>query len=136
VQAHFLGNDDMSRPIILIIDDDREIVKLAEFALRSKGYKIEAAYDARQGMALAFSSPPNLILLDHRLPGRDGLSLLKDIRALPDLERVPVIMLTGSSDPEVVSNAIQQRVNDFIVKPFDINMLVERVAKLVPPPVE
>jgi DNA-binding response OmpR family regulator len=126
----------MPKPVILIIDDDHEIVKLAEFVLRSKGYKIEIAYDARQGMALAFSSPPDLTLLDHRLPGRDGLSLLKDIRALPDLERVPVIMLTGSSDPNVVSHAIQQRVNDFIVKPFDINMLIERVVRLVPPPLE
>jgi two-component system, chemotaxis family, chemotaxis protein CheY len=126
----------MPRPVILIIDDDREIVRLAEFVLKAKGYKIEVAFDARQGMAQAFSSPPDLILLDNRMPGRDGLALLKDIRALPDLERVPVIMLTGSSDPEIVSNAIQQRVNDFIVKPFDINMLVERVARLVPPPAD
>ena len=124
----------MPLPVILIIDDDKEIIKLAEFVLKAKGYKVEAAFDARQGMALAFSSTPDLILLDHCLPGRDGLSLLKDIRALPDLERVPVIMLTGSSDPEVVSHAIQQRVNDFIVKPFDINMLVERVEKLLPLP--
>jgi DNA-binding response OmpR family regulator len=124
----------MKEPYILVIDDDREIATLIQFTLEAHGYRVKIAYDGLHGMGMICTETPSLILLDHRLPKKQGLELLKDIRSMPELERVPIIMMTGSSQPELVSQAIHQRVNDFIIKPFDIALLVDRVAKWFPLP--
>jgi len=128
----------MKEPYILVIDDDREIAMLIQITLEARGYRVKTAYDALHGMGVICTETPSLILLDHRLPKKQGLELLKDIRSMPELERVPIIMMTGSSQPELVSQAIHQRVNDFIIKPFDIALLVDRVSKWfpLPPPID
>lgn len=122
----------MKPPIVLVIDDDREITHLIETALNANGYAVSVAFDARRGLALALSDPPGLILLDYGLPGKDGLALLKDLRATPDLENVPVIMITARPSSELVNEVKQYRVSGFIAKPFDISLLVERVMKALP----
>ena len=128
----------MKEPYTLVIDDDREIAMLIQITLEARGYRVKTAYDALHGMGVICTETPSLILLDHRLPKKQGLELLKDIRSMPELERVPIIMMTGSSQPELVSQAIHQRVNDFIIKPFDIALLVDRVSKWfpLPPPID
>jgi DNA-binding response OmpR family regulator len=123
----------MKQPVVLIIDDDREIVQLVEITLSGLGYDVQVAYDSRQGLAHAFNSNPDLILLDFHLPGKDGLNLLKDIRAVPEMETIPVIMITGIGDSTIVTQAIQNKVTDFLIKPFTIDLLAERVAKWLPP---
>jgi DNA-binding response OmpR family regulator len=119
---------------ILIIDDDHDFTQLAQIVLEARGYAVRVALDARRGLALALSEIPDLILLDHSLPGKSGLALLADLRATPELEAVPVIMITGHGVADVVAQAVQQRVSDFVVKPFDIHLLLERIARWAPPP--
>jgi DNA-binding response OmpR family regulator len=68
------------------------------------------------------------------MPQKDGLALLADIRALPELKEVPVIMMTGVSEQDVVAKAIQLGVTDFMVKPFYPPRLLERVQKHLPLP--
>ncbi|HLF01364.1 MAG TPA: response regulator [Anaerolineales bacterium] len=118
---------------VLIVDDDREIVRLIETALSAKGYNVQMAYDARQGLALALSDPPDLILLDYYLPGKDGLALLRDLRAASNLTDVPVIMITARPSSELVNEVKQYDVASFLVKPFDIDLLIERVMRFAPP---
>jgi DNA-binding response OmpR family regulator len=117
---------------ILLIDDDPVISQIAQRILEKKGYAVRVAADARKGLALALSYPPDLIVLDYMMPQKDGLSLLADIRALPELKEVPVIMMTGVSEQDVVSKAIQLGVTDFMVKPFYPPRLLERVQKHLP----
>ena len=119
---------------ILIIDDDPVISQIAQRILEKKGYVVRVAMEARKGLALALSYPPNLIVLDYMMPQKDGLSLLADIRALPELKEVPVIMMTGVSEQDVVAKAIQLGVTDFMVKPFYPPRLLERVQKHLPAP--
>lgn len=124
----------MTPPLLLIIDDDPDFTQLAQIVLEGRGYAVRLAQDARRGLALALSDPPALILLDYNLPGKSGLALLADLRASPELQSVPVIMITGLGLTEVVTGAAQQHVADFVVKPFDIQLLLERIARCVPPP--
>jgi len=124
----------MIKPKVLIIDDDRAIAKLGEFALHARGYEVHTAFDGRSGMAQACSDPPDLILLDYSLPGKDGISLLEDMRAIPDLEETPVIMITGKGMKDLVQAALRYKICDFLVKPFEISTLVERVVKYLPVP--
>ncbi len=126
----------MLAPKILVIDDDPSIGNLIEFTLSAKGYDVRVAQDPRIGMGMALSDPPHLILLDYLLPGRDGLEFLRDIRTFADLQDTQVIMITGKGSRETVMEARQYRVVDFIAKPFEINLLVERVVQRVPLPGE
>jgi DNA-binding response OmpR family regulator len=119
---------------ILIIDDDPVISQIAQRILEKKGYAVRVAMDARKGLALALTYPPNLIVLDYMMPQKDGLMLLADIRATPELKEVPVIMMTGVSEQDIVAKAIQLGVTDFMVKPFYPPRLLERVQKHLPLP--
>jgi CheY-like chemotaxis protein len=114
---------------ILVVDDDPVILKLVKETLLTRGYIVNTAPDARQGLNLMLKDPPDLAILDYIMPDRDGLSLLKDIRAVPDLRLIPIIILTSSTNPEVVSKAIQLGVTDFLAKPILVFQLLERVEK-------
>ena len=124
----------MANHEILIIDDDPVVSQLSQRILEKRGYAVRVAADARKGLALALSYPPDLIVLDYMMPVKDGLSLLADIRAMPELKDVPVIMMTGVSEQDVVAKAIHLGVTDFMVKPFLPPRLLERVQKHLPPP--
>ncbi len=121
---------------VLIVDDNTEIAQFIGFALAAKGYQVLNAQDAHQGQVVALSELPDLVLLDNNLPGKSGLSLLKDLRMYPQMENVPEIMITGIGLADIVSTAVEYGAIDFIIKPFDINQMVERVMKLVPPPLQ
>lgn len=123
----------MKKGHILVIDDDRVILRLVEATFLTKGYYVSTANNAQSGLMKALSETPDLILLDYMMPDRNGLELLKDLRAVPELSKLPVIMLTADGSSEVVSRAIQTGVNDYIVKPFNVKKLVERVKKWLPP---
>lgn len=114
---------------ILVIDDDATITTIIGLALKSGGYNSDAANSARDGMAKACQSTPDLILLDYNMPGKDGFSLLKDMRSIPELVSVPIVIITALSIPEIVSQAVTLGVAGFLVKPFDLETLLNRVRK-------
>lgn len=117
----------MASERILVIDDDRNICDIMKMALESSGYSAETAYDPRDGMAKACSNPPDLILLDYNLPGKDGIQLLKDFQTIPDLKDVPVVIVSAISLPDIVNTALAEGVSGYLVKPFDLKTLLERV---------
>lgn len=119
---------------VLIIEDDDLTAHLVQIILSTRGYRVRTAPDARRGLALALKEEPDLILLDYMLPEQDGLELLADMRAMPELGTVPIIMITAAGRQEVVLRAIRTGATDFLVKPFDANVLVERVVKWAPRP--
>lgn len=114
---------------ILVIDDDHNICDIMKTILSTSGYDAESAYDPRDGMAKACNNPPDLILMDYSMPGKDGLTLMRDFRTIPDLEQVPVVIVSAISLPEVVTAALSQGVADYLVKPFDLKTLLEKVEK-------
>lgn len=114
---------------ILVIDDDHNICDIMQLVLKSAGYEAETAYNPRDGMAKACNYPPDLILMDYSMPGKDGLSLMRDIRTIPELENIPVVIVSAISLPELVKNALAEGVADYLVKPFDLKTLLEKVEK-------
>lgn len=112
---------------ILVIDDDATITTIIQLALKSGGYDSDIANNARDGFAKACQNTPDLILLDYNMPGKDGFSLLKDFRSIPELESTPVVIITALSIPEIVSQAVSMGVAGFLVKPFDLETLLSRV---------
>jgi CheY-like chemotaxis protein len=101
----------MNPAIILVIDDDVTTLKLVATTLRKHGYEVHTANDARQGLTLALADPPSLIIVDYLMPERTGLDFLHDLRAVPEMKAVPVLMLTASGLIPVVKQAIQAGVS-------------------------
>lgn len=113
-------------PLILIVDDDTDILKLLEMRLAASGHRVASAQSAQQAISLFNVNPPALVISDLRMPDMDGLALFEVIHALNPT--VPFILLTAhGSIPEAV-HATQQGVFSFLTKPFDSKNLLQQVA--------
>lgn len=117
-------DDDMSR--ILIIDDDHASCRTLELHFSSQKHRVDLAHSMLEGLGKIEASPPDLIILDIRMPGMDGLEGLLRIKELvPD---TPVIMITAFHDMESTIQAMKRGACDYIQKPIDINELNAAVA--------
>ena len=112
-------------PLILIVDDDADILKLLEMRLTASGYQVASAHSAQQALSLFNIQMPALVISDLRMPDMDGFALFEAIHALNPT--VPFILLTAhGSIPEAV-HATQQGVFSFLTKPFDSKNLLQQV---------
>lgn len=114
---------------ILIVDDDQASCRTLQLHLSSQGYEVELAYSVDQGLELARTIKPNLLILDIRMPGKSGLEGLPEFKALwKDLH---IIMITAFHDMESTIQAMQNGAEDYIHKPIDIDELDAAVAKMI-----
>ncbi len=109
---------------ILVIDDEPKIVEICSDYLHAAGYDIITAGDGLQGLAMARSQKPDLIVLDLMLPGMDGLDLC---RTLQHESSVPIIMLTARIEETDKLIGLALGADDYITKPFSPRELVARV---------
>lgn len=117
---------------ILIIDDDDLIQAVAELVLGSvPGWTLEGALTGEEGLRMATSSPPDLILLDWVLPGMEGPAVLEQLAENPVTQDVPVIMLTAMSGEEAERQAAQLGAVGILPKPFEPETLAGRIASLM-----
>ena len=86
---------------VLIIDDDPCIAEMYRLRLEASGYGVIVAPDGEDGLTLAEADTPGFICLDYRLPGIDGLEVLRRLRTKPSTKSIPVIMLSNDDDPAV-----------------------------------
>lgn len=113
---------------ILIIDDEPQIRKLLEITLQSNDYRVQEASTAREGLALAASHPPDLILLDLGLPDESGHTVLKSLR---EWYTQPIIILSVQSSEEAIVTALDHGANDYLVKPFRSGELLARIRSVL-----
>jgi two-component system, sensor histidine kinase and response regulator len=116
-----------SDPVVLVIDDHEQNIRLVGQVLATAGYDIAPALSGHEGIELALASPPDLILLDMRMPGFDGFSVLAALREVPSVRDVPVIFLTANADRDSLIRAFSSGAVDYIVKPFVADELIARV---------
>ncbi len=116
---------------ILTVDDSRTIRILVRRHLQAMGAQVLEACDGQQGLEAAIQEKPDLIILDVTMPIMDGLEALKAIRANPETESIPVLMLTAESRKEMVLSLIELGISDYIVKPFNGEQLTEKVTAIL-----
>ena len=110
---------------ILVIEDERTLAGFIEQSLRSEGHAVTVCHDGQSGEAAALTGDYALVLLDLTLPGKDGLDVLRAIRArLPDL---PVMVLTARAAVEQRVAGLDRGANDYVTKPFSFEELSARV---------
>jgi CheY-like chemotaxis protein len=114
---------------VLIVDDEPEIVELVRAVLAPEGYRLLSALDGDTALRLARAAHPSLILLDWRMPGRDGLEVCGTLRAEadPQLRDVPVVLLTAQGGAEDMAAGFAAGVTDYLTKPFKPAYLRSRV---------
>lgn len=118
--------DDVSR--VLLIDDDRRHSALLSDYCRRFDITVDCAFDADEGLRRFAEAPPELLLLDVMLPGKDGFSLCREIRAK---SRVPIIMLTARGDLTDRVTGLELGADDYIPKPFEPRELVARIQSVL-----
>ena len=107
---------------ILVIDDDEGIRRLMARALE-KDYEVHVAADGAEGLALARCVKPHLILLDLRMPGLDGLSVLARLKTHPDTRTIPVVIASVRGETDLVLDAQRAGAADQLIKPFTLEEL-------------
>jgi two-component system chemotaxis response regulator CheY len=113
---------------ILIVDDQQSMRLLIRGGLQQLGFKtFEDAGDGEAALRLLVGYPANLIISDFNMPKLDGLGLLRAVRLYPATAKTAFIMLTGRGDKELVQRAVQFGVNNFLVKPFTVATLQEKI---------
>ncbi len=113
---------------ILVVDDEKVLVKGICFNLRNEGYEVDAAYDGAQALELAQSNPYDLILMDLMMPRLDGIQLCIKIR---EFSNVPIIMLTAKGEDADKIIGLESGADDYITKPFNILELKARIRALL-----
>jgi two-component system response regulator ChvI len=111
-------------PTIALVDDDRNILASVSIALESEGYRVQTYTDGASALDGFQAAPPDLAILDIKMPRMDGMELLRRLRQKTDL---PVIFLTSKDDEIDELFGLKMGADDFIKKPFSQRLLVERV---------
>jgi len=115
----------MRRLRILLVDDDRDIVRALSIRLRAAGYDIATAHDGLAGVVAAESKQPDAIILDIRMPGMDGLNALARLREQDSTRHIPALILTANVDETQRNRAFDLGARYFLEKPCDPNDLLK-----------
>jgi CheY-like chemotaxis protein len=118
---------------ILIVDDNPVNLKLATDVLEMEGYAVEKAVDAEQAQEMLKSATPDLILMDIALPGMDGLTLTRKLKADERLKDVPVVAMTAFAMKGDEQKALAAGCDGYITKPIDTRKLPQQVAAYLLP---
>lgn len=121
----------MNRQRILVVDDDKDIVRLVRAYLEKAGYDVFSAYDGETAIHTLRREKPDLLVLDLMLPDRDGWDITRLIRTDPQLLATPIIMLTARVEDTDKIIGLEIGADDYITKPFNPREVVARVRALL-----
>jgi DNA-binding response OmpR family regulator len=110
---------------ILVVDDEQEIRNLLDHFLKDQGYEVVLASDGNQALKLAAEENPQVIILDIKMPGLDGLEVCKLLKEKEQTRLIPIIVITGFEDNKM--EALNRGADDFVNKPFDMAEIAIRV---------
>lgn len=119
---------------VLVVDDQQSMRSLVRDGLQQLGIKhINEAKDGEDGLRSLVADPVHLVIADYNMPKLDGLGLLRAVRTHPPTSKTAYIMLTGRADKDLVQRAVQFGVNNYLVKPFTVAALREKIAAVFGP---
>ena len=116
---------------VLIIEDEADIRSFASRVLELEGYRALQAEDGDEGLRLARENELSLVLLDLRLPGRDGLAVLREMKSAAELSPIPVIVFSASAGVDIRARTLSMGAADYLIKPLSAADLKEAVARIL-----
>jgi len=117
---------------VLVVDDDRSLLRLFEYLLESEGFTVITAMDGEKALELAFLEQPDLIMLDLKMPKLDGIEVLRKLKADPRMAATPVVMITASAQKGDAERALEEGAVSYLIKPFRIVELIDCVRAALP----
>lgn len=116
-----------SKPLVLIVEDETDLVTLLEYNLGKEGYDVLAAEDGEEGLFLARQHQPDVLLLDWMLPRLSGLDMCRQLRKDRETRDIPILMLTAKAEETDKVRGLDSGADDYIAKPFSPAELVARI---------
>jgi DNA-binding response OmpR family regulator len=116
---------------ILVVDDEKDILRIVTFSLQKWGYEVITANNGQEGLDKISAEKPDLILLDASMPVMDGFKMLEQLRNTPDWKNIPAIMLAAHSDSRYIDTACTYGIVAYFTKPFDPEKLKEKIKEVL-----
>ncbi len=123
-EAAQAGADGANRPVIALVDDDRNILTTVSIALQAEGFSTRVYSDGETALGALLANPPDLAIFDIKMPKMDGMELLRRLREHSPL---PVIFLTSKDEEEDEALGLEMGADDYISKPFSLSLLLARI---------
>ena len=121
----------MSQELVLIVEDNEKNRKLIRDLLQVNGYQTIEADSAEEGMKLAGDRNPALILMDIQLPGLDGITAMKQLKAVPSTGSIPVMAITASAMTYNRESMLAEGFDGYQIKPFNLSEFLTNVEELI-----
>ena len=121
----------MPKTKILVVEDDRSLANVLEYNLTNSGYEVFCAHDGQDGLNQARAKSPDMIILDVMIPVIDGVETCRQLRAEQATRETPIMMLTAKSEETDQLIGFSVGADDYVVKPFSVRVLLERIKSLL-----
>ena len=125
----------MNQETILLVEDEHDIQDLLRFHLEREHFAVEAADTGEKALQFLKGHRPSLILLDLMLPGINGLEVCRQIKAQPDVQDIPIVMLTAKDSEADIVAGLEMGAADYICKPFSPRVLIARIHAILRRPI-
>jgi len=116
---------------ILAVDDSESMRQMVSFALKDAGHTVVEAVDGQDALSRAKTNKVNLVITDINMPGMDGISLIRELRNLPDYKFTPILMLTTESTTDQKQQGKEAGATGWLVKPFNPDQLISTINKVL-----
>lgn len=116
---------------ILAVDDSASMRQMVSFTLKGAGYEVVEAVDGKDALQKAQAGKADLVLTDVNMPNMDGISLVKQLRILPNYKFTPILLLTTESAPEKKQEGKSAGATGWLVKPFNPDQLLTTIKKVL-----
>ena len=122
-----------AKPLILVVDDDFDLGRMLRLILTSGGYQVEVAHTGGEALAWLADHTPDLMLLDYMLPDMNGFAVLREMRGRESGGRLPVVMITAFSGPQLESESAEAGAQSLLRKPLRPAALLEHIGQMLRP---
>jgi len=116
---------------VLVVEDDPVILRLLEVNFELEGFTVLLAHDGAEGIEVARTHQPSVIISDIMMPHTSGLELVETLKADPDTKAIPIILLSAKAQTSDLKTGMEAGADDYVTKPFEPLDLVERVNELL-----
>jgi DNA-binding response OmpR family regulator len=117
--------------IVLVVDDDPVILKLLEVNFEMEGFTVLVAHDGEEGIEVARSNQPDVVVSDIMMPKKSGLELVVALKGDTSTSEIPIILLSAKAQNADVRTGLEAGADDYVTKPFEPLDLVDRVNRLL-----
>lgn len=116
-----------ARPLVLVVEDERDVQDLLRLALEAEGYAVDGVQDGASAVRAVLRQQPDAVLLDLALPGMNGFEVLAELQRHQSTAKVPVIVMSIWADPSVADRCIAAGATEVLPKPFDLAWLIAKI---------